>query len=127
MGVAGESLTSTRDLILLAGALYATVLSMVFMPSITTLIVIQRTGPVPNAHYSLPAMIAAGLCLFLYSVVRWFPVEASHELEALRQHANSAIRVLVVVVVPSVVLECIFAPQYLRIFDDAYATKVRPL
>lgn len=32
-----------------------------------------------------------------------------------------------VVVVPSVVLECIFAPQYLRIFDDAYATKVRPL
>lgn len=123
MGVSGESLPSTRDLILLAGAQYATVLSTVFMPSITTLIVIQRLGAVANAHYFLPAMIASGLSLFLFSVVRSFLVEASHEPEALRHHANSAIRALIVVVVPSVVLGIIFAPQYLSIFGSAYATQ----
>ena len=123
MNVASEGLPSTRDLVLLAGAQYTTVLSTVFMPSITTLIVIQRLGAVANAHYFLPAMIASGLNLFCYSVVRSFLVEASHEPESLRHHANSAIRALIVVVVPSVVLGIVFAPQYLRIFGSDYATQ----
>jgi len=122
-GGVSESLPSTRELIVLAGAQYATMLSTVFMPSVTTLIVIHRLGAVANAHYFLPAMIATGLGLFCFSVVRSFLVEASHEPEALRHHANSAIRALIVVVVPSVVFGCIFAPQYLRLFGNAYATQ----
>ncbi len=116
-----EDLPSTRDLVILAGAQYASLLSAVFMPSLLTLIVIQKLGPVSVAHFILPTMISSGLGLFCWSIVRSFLVEASHEPEALRHHANSTIRALTVVLVPSVVIGYIFAPQYLRIFGESYA------
>jgi O-antigen/teichoic acid export membrane protein len=118
-----ESLPSTRDLIVLAGAQYATLLSFAFLPSLITLIVIQRLGAVANAHYFLPSMISGGLVLLCYSIVRSFLVEATTEPHALRRHTNSAIRALALVVVPSVILGCIFAPEYLRIFGASYATR----
>lgn len=122
LGQSTEKLPSTRDLIVLAGAQYAALLTSVFMPSLITLIVIQRLGAVANAHYFLPAMIAVSLNLFIWSIARSFLVEASHEPHALRRHADSAIRALVVVLVPSVILGSIFAPQFLRIFGASYAS-----
>jgi O-antigen/teichoic acid export membrane protein len=116
-----EELPSTRDLILLAGAQYASLLSAVFMPSLLTLIVIQRLGAVAVAHFVLPTMISGGLGLFSWNIVRSFLVEASHEPEALRHHANSAIRALAVVLLPSVAIGYIFAPNFLRIFGTAYS------
>ncbi|HEV3266865.1 MAG TPA: hypothetical protein VGZ68_00505 [Acidimicrobiales bacterium] len=118
-----EKLPSTRDLVVLAGAQYTALLSSVFMPSLLSLIVIQRLGAVANAHFFLPAMISSGLALFCWSIVRSFLVEASHEPEALRGHANSAIRALAFVLVPSVLLGYIFAPEYLRIFGSSYSTQ----
>ena len=118
-----ESLPSTRDLILLAGAQYTALLTGVFMPSLLSLIVIQRLGAVANAHYFLPNMVASGLGLLCWSIVRSFLVEASHEPDQLRSHANSAIRTMIVVLVPSVVLGYIFAPEYLRIFGASYSTQ----
>jgi O-antigen/teichoic acid export membrane protein len=118
-----ESLPSTRDLILLAGAQYTALLTGVFMPALLSLIVIQRLGAVANAHYFLPNMIASGLGLFCWSIVRSFLVEASHEPDQLRSHANSAMRTMIVVLVPSVVLGYIFAPEYLRIFGASYSTQ----
>jgi O-antigen/teichoic acid export membrane protein len=118
-----ESLPSTRELIMLAGAQYAALISGVFMPSILSLIVIQRLGAVANAHYFLPSMIASSLGLFCWSIARSFLVEASHEPDELRRHANSALRTMIVVLVPSVVIGCVFAPEYLRIFGASYATQ----
>ena len=109
-----ELLPTTRELIVLAGAQYACVLSSVLMPSLMTLIVINRLGPVANAYYFLPAMIASGLGLFCWSVVRSFLVEAAQRARGVRRHANSAIRALALVVVPSVVLGLIFAPILLE-------------
>jgi O-antigen/teichoic acid export membrane protein len=123
LGTSIESLPSTRDLVILAGAQYAALLTNVFMPSLITLIVIQRLGPVANAHYFLPAMISMSLGLFIWSIARSFLVEASHEPHALRRHADSAIRALIVVIVPSVVLGCIFASEFLRIFGASYAAE----
>jgi O-antigen/teichoic acid export membrane protein len=121
MGGSTEKLPSTRELIVLAGAQYAATLSAVFMPSIITLIVIQRLGAVANAHYYVPSMIATGLSLVCLSIVRSFLVEASHEPHALRHHANSAIRAMVVLLAPSIVIGFIFAPQFLRVFGAEYA------
>lgn len=117
-----EGLPSTRELIVLAGAQYATLILGVFSTSIVTLIVIQRLGAVANAHYYVPAQIASGLSLFLLSIVRSFLVEASSEPHAVRHHANVTIRALVVVVVPSVVVGVILAPTILGIFGSTYAT-----
>jgi O-antigen/teichoic acid export membrane protein len=117
-----ETLPSTRELIVLAGAQYTTLLSGVFLPSILSLIVIQRLGPVANAHYFLPAMISGGLALFCWGIVRSFLVEATHEPDEIRAHANSALRTMIIVLVPSVVIGYIFAPQYLRIFGTSYST-----
>jgi O-antigen/teichoic acid export membrane protein len=118
-----EKLPSTRTLIVLASAQYASLLSSVFLPSIVTLIVIQRLGPIANAHYYLPSMIATNLGLFCWGIVRSFLVEASSEPGALRRHANSTIRALVVVLFPSVLFGYIFAPDYLRLFGGAYAAQ----
>jgi O-antigen/teichoic acid export membrane protein len=118
-----EALPSTRDLVALAGAQYASLLTSVFMPSLISLIVIQRLGPVANAHYFLPAMIATSLGLFYWSIARSFLVEASHEPQALRRHANSAVRALVAVLVPCVIVGCIFTPDFLRIFGASYEAR----
>ena len=113
-------LPSTRELIVLAGAQYASLLTSVFIPSIVTLIVISRLGAVANAHYFLPAMIYASLSLFTWAIIRSFLVEASSEPHALRAHANSALRALALLLVPSVVLGCIFAPEFLGVFGHSY-------
>jgi O-antigen/teichoic acid export membrane protein len=118
---ASEELPSTRALIVLASAQYAALLSSVFLPSIVTLIVIQRLGAIANAHYYLPSMIASSLGMFCWGIVRSFLVEATSEPGALRHHANSTIRALLIVLLPSVLLGYIFAPTYLRVFGASYA------
>ena len=118
-----EALPSTRNLVTLALAQYASILSSVFLPSTVTLIVIQRLGPVANAHYYLPSMIALSLGMFTWNIVRSFLVEATSEPSELRRHANSTIRALAGVLVPGVVIGYIFAPTYLRLFGESYATQ----
>ncbi len=115
-----SELPSTRELVVLAGAQYASLLSSVLVPSVVTLIVIDRLGAVANAHYFLPAMIYSSLSLFTWGIIRSFLVEASSEPHALRAHANSALRALVLLLVPSVILGCIFAPEFLNVFGHAY-------
>lgn len=113
-------LPSVRDLILLAGAQYASLLSGVFVPSVVTLIVIDRLGAVANAHYFLPALMYSSLSLFTSAIVRSFLVEASSEPHALRAHANSALRAIVLLVAPAVTIGFVFAPYLLGIFGHAY-------
>lgn len=116
-----ESLPQTRELFLLAGAQYATLLFSVFTPSIAALVVIERLGAVANAHYYVPSLITGGLLLFIVSISRVFLVEAVSEPYAMRQHADAAIRAMSAVIVPSVVVGVAFAPFFLRIFGPQYA------
>lgn len=123
LGAPTEPLPTARRLVVLASAQYATLLSSVLLPSLVTLIVIQRLGPVANAHYYLPSMISTNLGLVCWGVVRSFLVEASSERHELRRHANSTIRALAIILIPSVFLGYVFAPDYLRVFGDAYAAQ----
>jgi O-antigen/teichoic acid export membrane protein len=116
-----EKLPATRELILLAGAQYATLIFNVFAPSIVTLIVIERLGPVANAHYYVPQLITTSLALFNWSIVRSFLVEAASDPQAMRRHANVTIGALTVVLVPSVVIGVILAPEILQVFGASYA------
>ena len=116
-----ESLPTTRELIVLAGAQYATLLFSVFTPAIVSLVVIQRLGAVANAHYYVPSLIASALTLFVLSISRSFLVEASHEPHVVRRHANVTIRAMIVVVVPSVIMGVALAPQILQVFGTSYA------
>ena len=118
---ANEKLPETRELILLAGAQYATLLLSVWSPSIVTLIVIQRLGAVASAHYYIPTLIMSSLTVLVYSISRSFLVEATHEPYALRRHANSTIRALLFLLAPCLVIGEIFAPEFLRIFGASYA------
>ena len=119
---ASEALPAMRSLVVLASAQYASLLSSVFMPAIVTLIVIARLGPIANAHYYLPSMISMNLGLLSWGVVRSFLVEATTEPGELRRHTNSAIRALTAVLLPSVIIGYVFAPDYLRLFGTSYAT-----
>ena len=121
MGGSAARLPSTRNLVGLAGAQYASMLSTIFMPSLISLIVIERLGPVANAHFYVPTLIATGLSVVAMSIVRSFLVEASHEPHLLRKHAQSAMRALAVLLVPSVIIGCVFAPIYLRVFGAEYS------
>lgn len=116
-----EKLPSSRELILLAGAQYATLLFSIFTPSIVALIVIDRLGAVANAHYYVPSLITTALAVFNWSIVRSFLVEAASEPHALRRNANVTLRALAGVLVPSVVIGVIFAHDILRIFGATYA------
>jgi O-antigen/teichoic acid export membrane protein len=116
-----ESLPRSRELILLAGAQYATLLFSVLIPAVVTLIVIQRLGAVANAHYYVPALITGSLSIFLLSVYRSFIVEATSEPHALRHHTNTVITAMSIILVPSVIVGVIFAPLILRVFGTTYA------
>jgi O-antigen/teichoic acid export membrane protein len=120
--VVTETLPRTRELVLLAGAQYATLIFNVFAPSIVTLVVIERLGAVANAHYYVSQIITTSLAIFYWNVVRSFLVEAASEPHRLRHHANVTIGAIAVVMVPSVALGVAFAPEILRIFGAGYAT-----
>ena len=122
LSASSEELPSTREIILLASAQYASLLFSVISTSLVALIVIQRLGPVASAHYYLPALIASGPSLLLWNLVTSFLVEASSEPEALRHHANVTIRATITVLVPSLLIGEVFAPQILGIFGATYAT-----
>jgi len=62
------------------------------------------------------------MAVFNWSIMRSFLVEAASEPYALRHHANVAMWALIAVVVPSVVLGLILAPEILRVFGSSYAT-----
>ena len=116
-----ESLPKTRELFLLAGAQYATLLFSVFTPSIVTLIVIQRLGAVANAHYYVPSLIYSGVLLLMVSIVRSFLVEAASEPHLMRRHANLAIAAMTAVLIPCVIIGVVFASNILQIFGPDYA------
>jgi O-antigen/teichoic acid export membrane protein len=117
-----ETLPRSKELIVLAGAQYATLLYSMITPAVVTLIVIQRLGAVANAHYYMPALITGSLSVFLLSVYKSFVVEAASEPHALRHHTNVAIGTMSAVLVPSVLIGVIFAPFILRIVGSTYAT-----
>lgn len=116
-----EDLPTTRELLLLSGAQYASILTTVFLPAIVTLIVIERLGADANAYYYLPAMISNSLGAFSWSIARSLLVEVSNDPGSLKRHANSAIKGLAAVLLPSIAIGVIFAPYYLRIFGAEYA------
>jgi O-antigen/teichoic acid export membrane protein len=116
-----ENLPATRELFLLAGAQYATLLFGVFTPSIVSLIVIDRIGAVANAHYYVPSLIASSLAVFNWNIVRSFLVEAASEPYALRRHAKVTAQALAAVLLPCIAIGVIFAPEILRIFGSSYA------
>jgi O-antigen/teichoic acid export membrane protein len=117
-----EALPSMRQLISMTGAQYAQLLVGLSSNTVVTLIVIDRLGAVANAHYYLPAQIALGALVAVWSIDRSFLVEASAEPAELYRHAQVAMRAALLVVVPTVVIGVIFAPWILQIFGHAYAT-----
>jgi O-antigen/teichoic acid export membrane protein len=118
-----ETLPKTRELFLLAGAQYATLLFSVFTPSIVALIVIERLGAVANAHYYVPQLIYSGVLLLVVGIIRSFLVEAASEPHALRRHTNMAIAAMTAVIIPSVIVGVIFASNILQIFGTEYADR----
>ena len=117
-----EELPRSKELIVLAGAQYATLLYSTITPTIVTLIVIQRLGAISNAHYFIPGLITGSLSVFLLSVYKSFVVEAASEPHKLRHHTNMAIGTMSAVLVPSVLIGVIFAPLILRLVGPTYAT-----
>jgi O-antigen/teichoic acid export membrane protein len=118
-----ERLPSLRELIVLTGAQYSTLLITVISSSLVSLVVIDRLGAVASAHYYLPAQIAGGAAVALWSVDQAFLVEASSEQQALRHHARVALRAGIAIVVITLAVGETFAPEILRIFGAAYAAK----
>ncbi len=116
-----ELLPSMRELIVLTGAQYSTLLITVISGSVTSLIVIDRLGAVASAHYYLPAQLTSGVAAALWSVNRSFLVEASAEPDRLALHARVAMRSGVTILVAAIVPGVIFAPWILEIFGHSYS------
>ncbi len=116
-----ERFPGAREIASLAVAQYATGLIIVFEAQLVVLIVINRLGAVASAHAYLPGLIANSVEILLYNLVTSFLVEASTEPGALRQQAKITLRAGLIVLVPSVTIGLIFAPEILRLFGPSYA------
>ena len=118
-----EQLPSTRQLLTLSGAQYASLLVGVMASSITSLIVVDRLGAVANAHYYIPAQTAIGVSILITSIMRSFYVEVASEPERIREFARITFKSLTILLPPIIVIGVLFAPQFLGIFGHAYATQ----
>ena len=116
-----EALPSTRQLLALSGAQYASLLVGVMSTSITTLIVIDRLGAVANAHYYIPAQIAAGVTLLIGGIMRSFYVEAASEPARVAEFARITLKTTVFLLLPILVVGVVFAPQILGVFGRGYS------
>jgi O-antigen/teichoic acid export membrane protein len=118
---ASEKLPTTRQLVALSGAQYASLLITVLTSSITTLIVIDRLGAVANAYYYIPGQISLGAVLALGAIMRSFLVEAASEPSSLAHFVRTTLRVTVILLLPAMVFGLIFAPQILDVFGRSYS------
>ena len=117
-----DDFPSTRELVSLGVAQYANSLVSTFWFPLVILIVIERLGPVAEAHYYLPALITTGgVGVLLWNLVTSFLVEASSDPKELHNHAKLTIRAGIVVLVPTIAIGVAFAPEILRIFGASYA------
>ena len=116
-----ERLPQLRELFQMLAAQYATLLVSVLSNSLVTLVVIWRLGTVANAHYYLPATIAAGAPLLVWSIYRSFLVEVSAEPEAIQHHARVALWSSMALIAPIVVIGYIIAPWIMELFGSTYA------
>jgi O-antigen/teichoic acid export membrane protein len=116
-----ERFPGAREIASLAVAQYATGLIIVFEAQLVVLIVINKLGATASAHAYLPGLIANSVEILLYNLVTSFLVEASTEPQALRQQARITLRAGLIVLVPSVTIGLIFAPEILRLFGPSYA------
>ena len=106
---------------ILSGAQYASLLVGVMASSITSLIVVNRLGPVANAHYYIPAQAAIGVSILITSIMRSFYVEAASEPDRMREYARITMKTTAMLLPPIIVIGIVFAPQFLGIFGHAYA------
>jgi O-antigen/teichoic acid export membrane protein len=120
LGASAVDLPRNRELIRLAAVQYVTMLLWAFLPSVLSLIVIQRLGAVANARYYVTALIEGGIYSIVLAIDKSFLVELSREPDRLREHSRAAMRTLAVVVGPAVLLGVTFAPLILKIFGSGY-------
>jgi O-antigen/teichoic acid export membrane protein len=118
---ASDEYPTRRELVSFSAGLYATRLISTMSASLVTLIVIAKLGAAANAYYYVPWLIVSGLGFLVWNIGSSFLVEASHKPEALRQYAGTTIRAMTVVLVPSMVVGEVFAPEILKIFGPSYA------
>jgi O-antigen/teichoic acid export membrane protein len=114
-------LPALRQFISMTGAQYITLLVSAVSVSIVSLIVIDRLGPVASAHYYLPALIAGGATIALWSIDQSFLVEAAAKPDLLYVHARVAMKAGLAVVISCMFFGIIFAPYILKIFGPSYA------
>jgi O-antigen/teichoic acid export membrane protein len=119
-GATGEELPRNRELIRMAVVQYITMLTWAFLPSILSLIVIQRLGAVANARFYVAALIKDSIYSIVLAIDKSFLVQLSREPARLREHSRVAVKSMAAVVLPSVGIGVMFAPQILRIFGSGY-------
>jgi len=110
-----------RKIAVLATGGYVTSILNIFLTSVVALVIVTRLGPTQSAYFYLPAMIAVALSQLLWNVNISFLVEASTTPAEMARHIKSTVRVTGLIVVPSIVLGEILAPQILDIFGASYS------
>jgi len=116
-----EEFPTIREIVSLSLGQYITWIISASSSSLVVLIVIARLGAEANAYYYVPSLISTGLTVLLWNLVTSFLVEASVEPDAIRRHANVSIRAGILVLVPSITIGVLFAPEILQIFGPNYA------
>lgn len=119
--IAQSPLPSVKRIAMLATGGYITSILNIFLTSVVAIIIVTRLGTTQSAYFYLPAMIAGSLGQLLWNVNISFLVEASTTPSEMARHIKSTVRVTGLIVVPSLVLGEILAPQILSIFGTAYS------
>lgn len=119
--VAPSQLPPIRKITALATGAYVTSILNIFLTSVVALIIVMRLGTTQSAYFYLPAMIAGSLGQLLWNVNVSFLVEASTTPHEMARHIKSTVRVTSLIVIPSLVIGEILAPQILDIFGTVYS------
>jgi O-antigen/teichoic acid export membrane protein len=114
-------LPSGKEIASILAAQGATELVGVVSSMLMPLIVISRLGATANGHFYLAWIIAGSSSLMISNVLSSFLVEAAHDPRMMRLHVDRAIRLVLVMLVPGVIVGVALAPYLLRIFGATYA------
>lgn len=94
--------------------------------TLVPILIINRLGAKPAAYFYIAMMIANLLYAIPFAATRSLFAEGSYDESSLAAQTLKAIRMMAILLVPSIAILCLAAGLILRVFGPEYADSARP-
>jgi len=87
------------------------------------LMITNMINPETTAHYYMAMMIASLLFIIPVATTQSLFAEGSHDGQELKQHVKKALKIIILILVPAILISAVFGKYILLAFGESYSTE----